>query len=205
MASMLGKFFKALSGAPQHKEAEAESSPYLRKEEEPIDFIFAQKFTEGGGYLVYCNTVEEVTQNLKALAEETGETHFFIPEENIQHWFKAAELGVIPDNPLDANAMASSCHAAMASTGGIMITDAQTHGIKFAQLPAIHVVFASVSQIVRSLSDGMTKVNRYHKLERPRSIMTLKGKLDDSVAKAKVDPNKGRDLYFFLLEDELLA
>ena len=37
----------------------------------------------------------------------------------------------------------------------------------------------------------------------PLSIITLKGKRDEAVLQAKVDPNKGRELYFFLVEDLL--
>ena len=106
---------------------------------------------------------------------------------------------------LAADAMATTCHAAVAQTGGIMITDAQTQGLKFAQLPAIHLVVARVSQVVNSLSDGMSAINKYHREQRPLSIITLKGKRDEAVLQAKVDPNKGRELYFFLVEDHLFT
>lgn len=119
-------------------------------------------------------------------------------------WFKESGLTVVKNNPLDANAMASTCHAAIAQTGGIMISDIQTSGLKFAQLPAIHLVFARVSQVVNSLSDGMAAINKFHRNQRPRAIITLKGKMDESVMQAKVDPNKGRQIYFFLVEDHLL-
>jgi L-lactate utilization protein LutB len=99
----------------------------------------------------------------------------------------------------------TTCHAAIAKTGGVMISDAQTQGLKFAQLPAIHIVFGSVKQVVNGLTDGMIAINRFHKEQRPLSIITLKGKQDDSVAKAKIDPNKNRELYFFLLEDHLMS
>ena len=84
-----------------------------------------------------------------------------------------------------------------------MISDIQTSGLKFAQLPSIHLVFAKVSQVVNSLSDGMAAINKSHRNQRPRAIITLKGKMDESVMQAKVDPNKDRQLYFFLIEDHL--
>ena len=50
----------------------------------------------------------------------------------------------------------------------------------------------------------MAAINKFHRNQRPRAIITLKGKMDESVMQAKVDPNKGRQIYFFLVEDHLL-
>ena len=49
----------------------------------------------------------------------------------------------------------------------------------------------------------MSAINKFHREHRPLSIITLKGKRDEAVLQAKVDPNKCRELYFFLVEDLL--
>jgi L-lactate dehydrogenase complex protein LldG len=206
MAGWIGKFLTVLSGAPQASgdEAAEPQKPYSAITD-PVDLAFVRRFTESGGLFVYCGSVDEVVENLRAVGSETGQAQFFVPEKGLHSWFQSAGLQVIFDNPLEADAMATTCHAAVAQTGGIMITDAQTQGLKFAQLPAIHLVLARVSQVVNSLSDGMSAINKYHREQRPISIITLKGKRDEAVLQAKVDPNKGRELYFFLVEDHLFA
>ena len=205
MTGLFGKFFSILSGAPKHGVQESKDSlnRFMAANDDPMDLSFVKRFTDGGGYFVYCGSHIEIINNLKGAAEECGESHYFIPEKNIFAWFKESGLTCVSDNPLDAKAMASSCHAAIAQTGGIMISNLQTAGLKFAQLPTIHLVFAKVSQVVNSLSDGMSAINKSHRDERPKSIITLKGKLDESVMQAKVDPNKSRLIYFFLIEDHL--
>ncbi len=205
MAGLFGKIFSILSGAPEHavSEGSESSGKYLSQADDPVDLLFVKKFTDGGGFFVYCGSQEEIVKNLGAAAVECGQTKFFVPERPLSPWFQQAGLEVIQDNPLEATAMASTCHAAIAQTGGIMISDLQTAGVKFAQLPNIHIVFARVSQVVKSLSDGMAAINKSHREQRPRAIITLKGKMDESVMQAKVDPNKERHLYFFLLEDPL--
>lgn len=205
MAGFIGKFFSLLSGSPKHGDSESEKSPYMPVEKSPLDLTFAEAFTQSGGYFVYCTSKQEVIDQLKNVGLEAGEQTLFVPESALHHWVQGAGMSVVKDNPLEANAMLTSCHAAIAKTGGVMISDAQTQGLKFAQLPAIHVVFASVNQVVNGLTDGMVAINRFHKDHRPLSIITLKGKHDDSVAKAKIDPNKNRELYFFLLEDHLMS
>ncbi len=206
MAGLFGKFFSILSGAPEHsvQESNDSSKRFLSSSDDPVDLSFVKRFTDGGGYFVYCGSEKEIINNLKDAALEFGESHFFLPENPLVNWFEKSGLTIAKNNPLDANAMASTCHAAIAQTGGIMISDIQTSGLKFAQLPAIHLVFARVSQVVNSLSDGMAAINKYHRNQRPRAIITLKGKMDESVMQAKVDPNKGRQIYFFLVEDHLL-
>ncbi|MDG1252844.1 MAG: LUD domain-containing protein [Schleiferiaceae bacterium] len=207
MAGLFGKILSILSGAPEHSVSEGHESTgkYLAKADDPVDLLFVKKFTDGGGLFIYCGSPEEVLTNLSAAAKECGQSQFFVPETGLIPWFQEAGLTVIKDNPLEVSAMASSCHAAIAQTGGIMISDLQTAGLKFAQLPSIHIVFARVSQVVNSLSDGMAAINKSHREQRPRAIITLKGKLDESVMQAKVDPNKGRHLYLFLLEDHLFS
>ena len=205
MAGLIGKFFSILSGAPEHAVSEGQNSTgkYLAQPNDPVDLLFVKKFTDGGGLFVYCGSPEEIVENLRGAASESGQRQFFVPEPHLHPWFLQAGLKVVKDNPLEADAMASTCHAAIAQTGGIMISDLQTQGLKFAQLPDIHLVFARVSQVVNSLSDGMAAINKSHREQRPRAIITIKGKMDESVMQAKVDPNKGRQVYFFLLEDVL--
>ena len=207
MAGLFGKFFSILSGAPEHSVSESSDSVarFVSVNDDPVDLTFVKKFTDGGGYFVYCGNEEEIIEHLKEASEEFGETHFFMPESELIFWFQKAGLTVSRENPLDANAMATTCHAAIAQTGGIMISDIQTAGLKFAQLPSIHLVFAKVSQVVKSLSDGMSAINKSHRDERPKAIITLKGKMDESVMQAKVDPNKDRQIYFFLMEDHLFT
>ena len=193
MAGWLGKFLSLLSGAPQsggEEVSDIKTNSFLTRED-PVDLAFVRHFTKSGGLFLYCGSANEVIDNLKAVGSETGQLQFFVPEASLH------------DNPLEADAMATTCHAALAQTGGVMITDAQTQGLKFAQLPSIHLVFARVSQVYNSLSDGMSAINKFHREHRPLSIITLKGKRDEAVLQAKVDPNKGRELYFFLVEDHL--
>jgi hypothetical protein len=205
MAGLFGKFMAILSGAPEHSVSESKDSAgkYSAQQDDPVDLTFVKKFTDGGGYFMYCGSQEEVVQNLRGAAAECQQSTFFVPEKALTPWFEAAGLTVTSDCTESTQAMASSCHAAIAQTGGIMISDLQTQGLKFAQLPGIHLVFARVSQVVNSLSDGMAAINKSHREQRPRAIITLKGKLDESVMQAKVDPNKGRQVYFFLMEDVL--
>lgn len=206
MAGWIGKFLTVLSGAPKTAGDEAvEPQKTYAGITDPVDLAFVRRFTQSAGLFLYCGSADEIVENLKAVGAETGQTQFFVPEKSLHAWFAQAGLQVIYDNPLEADAMATTCHAAVAQTGGIMITDAQTQGLKFAQLPAIHLVVARVSQVVNSLSDGMSAINKYHREQRPLSIITLKGKRDEAVLQAKVDPNKGRELYFFLVEDHLFT
>ena len=56
MAGLFGKFFSILSGAPEHsvQESNDSSKRYMSSNDDPVDLSFVKRFTDGGGYFVYC-------------------------------------------------------------------------------------------------------------------------------------------------------
>ena len=52
MAGFIGKFFSLLSGSPKHGDSDTAKSPYMPVEKSPLDFTFAEAFTQSGGYFI---------------------------------------------------------------------------------------------------------------------------------------------------------
>jgi hypothetical protein len=73
MASFIGKFFSLLSGSPKHGDSDTAKSPYMPVEKSPLDFTFAEAFTQSGGYFIYCNNKQDVIDQLRNVGLESGE------------------------------------------------------------------------------------------------------------------------------------
>ena len=72
MAGLFGKFFSILSGAPEHSvhESNDSSKRYMSSSDDPVDLSFVKRFTDGGGYFVYCGSKKEIINNLSINLKE---------------------------------------------------------------------------------------------------------------------------------------
>lgn len=203
MAGLLGKVMAILSGRPDLESSEPSldvRGKYSPKEKDSLDLKYVKRFTNSGGLFLYCETKGDIINNLHNILSEIRPRAFWSPEAALQNLLKEAKLPV-SDTASEADIMVTSAEALVAFTGGIMITDSQTGGLKASQFPAVHVALARTSQLVDSLSDGMRRINNATREQRPQQIITLKGKSDESVRQASADPNKHRELYLLLFED----
>ena len=108
MAGFIGKFMAILSGAPEHSVSETKDAAgkYIAQQDDPVDLTFVKKFTDGGGYFMYCGSQEEVVQNLRGAAAECQQSTFFVPEKSLVAWFQQAGLQVSTECHEDTQAMA---------------------------------------------------------------------------------------------------
>lgn len=201
--SFFSKFFSALSGRPSVSEQEnPEMSPYAPKKDEPDDLKFVKKFTEAGGNFLYCESSEDAVFNLQKILLETGVRNLFVPEEPLRSLLTNQKVPISQSCDL-ADGILTSCEALVSFNGGIMIDGFQTGGKTLSSLPETHIIFGKTSLIVQNLSAGMSKINNKYKEKRPSQITTLKGPRDKGVIQASADPNKNRNLYLLLIEDDL--
>ena len=206
MAGLLGKVMAILSGRPDLEPSEPAKDvrgKYAPKATDPLDLKFVKRFTDSGGYFLFCESREEIITNLRNIQSEIRPRAFWSPEPSVQNLLEQAQVP-IASCASDADVMVTGAEALVAFTGGIMITDTQTGGMKASQFPAVHVALGKTSQLVDSLSDGMRRINNATREQRPQQIITLKGKSDESVRQASADPNKHRELYLLLFEDGTL-
>jgi L-lactate dehydrogenase complex protein LldG len=206
MAGLLGKVMAILSGRPDLEPSEpalAARGKYAPKENDPLEIKFVKRFTDSGGFFLFSDLHQEIVNNLVSINLEIKPRAFWSPEPEVQKLLEEAQVP-LSQSSSDADVMVTTAEALVAFTGGIMITDNQTGGLKASQFPPVHVALAKTSQLVDSLSDGMRRINNATRVQRPQQIITLKGKLDESVRQASADPNKPRDLYLLLFEDGTL-
>lgn len=199
-----GKFFDVLSGNPiPMGKAEEEFGKFAPEEKEPDDVRFVRRFTESGGFFVYCGTKAEVIAAINDILEEHNLLGIGSPDEKVLALLKQLNISRLSESVKDCDIICTYCESMIAFNGGIMMTENQTHGLKIDQMPKYHVVLGKTSQIVEKLSDAMGRINQHYRNNRPAQISQLRAPNDEQVRIANADPNKGRVLFVLLIEDLL--
>lgn len=203
----LSKFVSVLSGKPS---PDAEGKPtsssgkFAPVEKEPFDLAFVKRFTDSGGKFLYCEEAAEMHSFLKHISAESGLHEIFCRDENCQSILKKLKLPFSTKNSADTDAFLTPCEYLISYNGSIMLTQNQTIGIKYSELPEVFVVLASTSQIVENLRTGLTGIRNKYPGNLPGQITSLKGPKDNDIQQQpSATSTCKKDVYLILLEDQL--
>ncbi len=199
--SLFRKFFGASSEEEDNDKKQEVKSPYTPDITLPIDEQFTFNFKENGGKFIYCENLDEISENFENILAEND---WF--ECNAQ-CFDNRLLYLLNDNKLTYDNSTqpvfflSSCENLIADEGSILFSSYQFKHFKPNELPTNMIVFATTSQIVNSKSDGLRRIKSTHEKNYPSNITTIKYfeevKEQDFLHYGSCHKN----LYLLLLED----
>jgi hypothetical protein len=198
-------FFSKLVSSLKSSEA-AETSPegqFAPEDKLPLDEKFVSQFHEGGGHFIYCASEQDALAGLEQYAKEHSWPGLYISDESLRKFENKLGLKITFNNDGQMPAVISGCEALIAFNGGIMVHNHHTGGRKLSDLPEHHVIIANTSQIVANLRDGMTSINVKYRDNRPGNIAVIRAPHDQNVQMASADPNKDRNVFLVLIEDEI--
>lgn len=192
---------------PRRKKQESPSenpkvSKYFPEERPPMDEEFVLNFRENGGKFLYCEDMNEVYEMFNSILLENDwfETEVCSLNKELSKKFDGYNLDFKASNN-NASFMLSTCESLVADNGSILLSSNQLKGKKLWELPNNMVIFATTSQIVRNISDGMRIIKMAYKNNIPVNISTIRhfgnGEKDDFMTYG----NSNKNLYLILLED----
>src|SRR5699024_10992023 len=100
-----------------------------------------------------------------------------------------------------ASFMLTTCESLVADKGSILLSSNQLKGRKLWELPTNLVLFATTSQIVGNISDGMQIINQQSKKSIPVDITTIRHFGDNNNDDFMMYGNSNKNLYLLLMED----
>jgi hypothetical protein len=200
--SLFRKIFGTSSDTSKsNKENETEKSPYTPEVNLPIDEMFTMHFKKNGGKFIYCENLEEVSENFMNILEENDwfEKEAMCFDNRLNYLLDENKL---PHNtPKTPEFILSSCENLIADEGSILFSSNQFKHFKPTELPTNMVVLATTSQIVANKSDGLRGIKQKYDREYPSNITTIKYfeevKEQDFLHYGSCHKN----LYLLLLED----
>lgn len=179
-----------------------EKSPYLPKQEDPIDLSFAKNFTSSGGYFLYNDSLELVLSNFnKICLENNWEPNQIVSlNQNLSDLFQT-QFVVYSSGKLDQfEAALIHCEYLIGNTGKILLSKHQINHFKLDELPQTIIVSAKIKQLTRDVSQGMSLLKSKYEDTIPTNITTLKTKSQTIKEKNQEAQTNAKNIYL-LLED----
>lgn len=170
----------------------------------PIDEKFTIHFRKNGGKFIYCDSSTEISQALKNILDENDwHNHpFFIMNSALEEKF-AKEGVTFTNKAKESEVFFTTCEHLIAQNGSILVCSNQLKEKKLNEIPSNVIVFATTSQLVESIGEGLKKIKKKYAHSIPANITTLKHfqaneeNSDDFLTYG----SSSKNLYLLLLED----
>ena len=170
----------------------------------PIDEKFTIHFRKNGGKFLYCDSAKEISEALKNILNENDwQNHpFFIMNSSLEEKFSKEGL-IFTSKADESDVFFTTCEHLIAQNGSILVCSNQLNEKKLNEIPPNIIVFATTSQLVESIGEGLKKIKKRYGHSIPANITTLKHfqaneeNSDDFLTYG----SSSKNLYLLLLED----
>ena len=183
------------------KTQKPKKSPFLPNEEDPLDIGFAKNFTRKGGRFLYNESKDILLSNFNEICVENNWEHQQILSLNQTNsdLFSTSYVNETSGSLKAYKAALIDCEYLISNTGKILLSENQIKYFKLSDLPETIVVIASMDQLVRDVSQGMTFLKNKYPKTIPTNITTLKIKSDPEEVAPSSTTSKS---IYLLLEDK---
>ena len=170
----------------------------------PIDEKFTIHFKKNGGKFLYCDSFSEISQALKNIVDENNwqDHQFFIMDQRLEDKFSREGVGLTKKAKL-SEVFFTTCEHLIAQNGSILVCSNKLHEKKLSELPPNVIVFATTSQLVESIGEGLKKIKKKYGHSIPANITTLKHfqANEDNSNDFLTYGSSSKNLYLLFLED----
>jgi hypothetical protein len=200
--SLFRKIFGSISDKKEEELKSSERGKYMPEIKLPIDEKFTINFKANGGKFLYCEDLEEVFESLGNIIQENKwedkKTFFF--DKNLKDKFKETGL-VAADTLSDSTIFLTTCENLIGNDGSLLISSNQIAEKKLTELPINFIVFATTSQIVENIGEGLRGIKNKNKQKIPTNITTIKHFKSSDEKDFLSYGSSSKNLYLLLLED----
>jgi L-lactate utilization protein LutC len=198
-------FRKIFGSKSEHSTEELKSNErgkYMPEIKLPIDEKFTINFKANGGKFLYCENLNEIFQNLQNLSEENNweESKTLLIDDNLKDKFKSTNLNPI-SKVSESDIFLTTCENLIANDGSLLISSNQIFEKKLPELPVNFIVFATTSQLVENIGEGLRGIKSKNKQKIPTNITTIKHFKSSHEKDFLSYGSSAKNLYLLLLED----
>jgi hypothetical protein len=201
--SLFRKLFKK-SGSKQSPDRadELERSKYMPDLDSPIDERFTQNFIFNGGKFLYGVNMNDIHTNFDNILLENDwyEQDVLCLDTNLTDIFKGYNLNF--GTQTDSSFFLTTCESLVADNGSLLVCSKQLKEMKLQELPRNMVVYATTSQIVQTIGEGLRIIKNTNKGSIPTNITAIKHFENTHEEKNFMTYGSStKNLYLLLLED----
>jgi len=200
--SLFRKIFGSKSDSSDDELKSNDRGRYMPEIKLPIDEKFTINFKANGGKFLYCENLDEIFDNLNQIIEENdwSTKKVLILNKNLEDKFKNAQLKTTKKIN-DSTFFLTTCENLIANDGSLLISSKQIFEKKLPELPVNFIVFATTSQIVENIGEGLRGIKSKNRERIPTNITTIKHFKSDDDKDFLSYGSSAKNLYLLLLED----
>lgn len=199
--SLFRKIFGLKDNAEEHIKNH-ERGKYMPEIKLPIDEKFTINFKANGGKFLYCENMQEINDSLNEILKENKweDKNAFILDERLKSLFKEFSFNCTK-KASEATYFFSTCEYLISDDGSLLISSNQIAEKKLKELPPNFIIYATTSQLVESIGEGLRGIKGKNRDKIPTNITTIKHfkTLDEKDFLSYGSSSK--NLYLLLLED----
>ncbi|PKG50537.1 MULTISPECIES: LUD domain-containing protein [Olleya] len=200
--SLFRKLFSSKSQKKKEELKSEERGRYMPTQDIPIDESFTINFKKNGGKFLYCDSLDEVFENLNNIILENNweDDAAFFYDTNLKDRFKSSQLKT--DSSLsNCTYFITTCENLIANDGSLLVCSNQLAEKKLNEFPNNVIVFATTSQIVSNIGEGLREIKNKNTTKIPTNITTIKHFKMQEEKDFLSYGSSAKNLYLLLLED----
>ena len=200
--NLFRKIFSSTSNEQKEPPKKQEDGMFSPKKELPADELFTINFNENGGKFLYSESIDEVHSFLEQILDENNwnDKSVLILNSKLKKRFKNFKWETTKSLK-EGHLLFTTCEYLISNDGSILISSNQIAEKKLKDLPKNFIVFASTSQIVQSIGEGLQGIKVKNKKNIPSNITTIKHFKVDEENNFLSYGSSSKNLYLILLED----
>ncbi|UGU14966.1 lactate utilization protein [Sinomicrobium kalidii] len=168
----------------------------------PVDEKFTINFKKNGGKFIYCDSIEEIYDSFRSILTENNWTNKKIFCINPKLKEKFEKLGGDFSTSLrGSSSFITTCENLVADNGAILVSSNQIGELKLQELPDNLILFATTSQLVNTIGEGLRGIKNKNKNQIPTNITTIKHFNTQGEKNFLNYGSNTKNLYLLLLED----
>ncbi|QFZ55557.1 lactate utilization protein B/C [Oceanihabitans sp. IOP_32] len=200
--SLFRKIFGKKSDSEQKEIKSDDRGKYMPEIKLPIDERFTINFKANGGKFLYCEDLNEVFKNLESILLENQwkNKKVLLLNAYLKDKFKDCDLK-ITSQLSESTFFLTTCENLIANDGSLLISSKQIFEKRLIELPVNFIVFATTSQIVESIGEGLRGIKAKNKTKIPTNITAIKHFKSEEDKDFLSYGSSAKNLYLLLLED----
>ncbi len=174
--NILEKIREALKKSSGCQLPESTGDVFYRADDMSLLEKFSAEFAAIDGKLEVCEGKNTLDKRLTELRKENGWEHIYC---NTASFHESVGFGDLSfpwkGAPESASAVITGCECLVARTGTIVLSAAQEYGRALTVYAPVHIVVASVGQLVYDIGDGIERIIRQYGTNLPSAIFFASG------------------------------
>jgi L-lactate dehydrogenase complex protein LldG len=176
--------------------------------DEDLEVIFAEELNHIGGNFVYCESINELENNLLHLAKTQKWETVFSANPEISKLLDSLKINnsAVNSDYSKTNVSITSCESLVARLGSVVISSKQTNGRRLNFIPNVHIVIGYREQIVATIKDATNLIEEKYGDNWPSmtTVITGPSRTADIEKTLVMGAHGPRTLIVFLLEENFL-